>query len=126
LHALQALARRLRDDLDPALERIVLVEQREAGAAAAEQRAERLLEVGVDRRERLAEALARRLVDAPDRFARLRDRLDQILALRRQEAVARLELVVLLDRHHVHRAATLDPGAPRRAGFFRLQRALPG
>ena len=35
LHALQALARRLRDDLDAALERVVLVEQRQAGAAAA-------------------------------------------------------------------------------------------
>ena len=45
LDALQALARRLRDDLDAALERVVLVEQREAGAAAAEERAERLLEV---------------------------------------------------------------------------------
>src|SRR5439155_17330378 len=99
LHALQPLARRLGDDLDAALERIVFVEQREAGASTAEQRAERLLEVGVDRRERLAEALARRLVDALDRFARLRDRLHQILALRRQEAVARLELVELLDRH---------------------------
>src|SRR5262245_7961227 len=43
LDALQALPRRLRDDLDAALERIVFVEQREAGAAAAEQGAERLL-----------------------------------------------------------------------------------
>src|SRR5262245_40472666 len=103
LHALQALAGRLRDDLDAALERIALVEQREAGAAAAEQRAEHLLEVLVDGGERLAEALAGRLVDALDRFARLRDRLDEILALRRQERVARLELVELLDRHHVDR-----------------------
>ena len=45
LHALQPLARRLGDDVDAALELIVLVEQRQAGAAAAEQRRERLLEV---------------------------------------------------------------------------------
>ena len=71
LHALQALAGRLRDDLDAALERIVLVEQRQAGAAAAEQRAERLLEVAVDRaRTPRAKRCARRLVDPLDRLAR--------------------------------------------------------
>ncbi len=113
LHALQALARRLGDDLDAALERIVLVEQRQAGAAAAEQRAERLLEVVVDRRKRLGEALTRGLVDALDRLGRLRDRVDEILALRRQERVARLELVELLDRHHVHRAEAIDLRAQR-------------
>ena len=48
LHALQALARRRGDDVDAAFERIAFVEQRDAGAAAAEQRRERLLEVGVD------------------------------------------------------------------------------
>ena len=48
LNALQPLARRRGDDVDAALERIVLVEQREAGAAAAEQRAERRLEVRLD------------------------------------------------------------------------------
>ena len=96
------------DDLDAALERIVFVEQRQAGAAAAEQRAERLLEVRVDGGERLGEALPRRLVDALDRFAGLRDRVDEVLALRREERVARLELVELLDRHHVHRAEPID------------------
>ena len=73
LHALEALARRLRDDFDAALERVVLVEEREAGAAAAEERAEGFLEVDVDRGERFGEATARRLVDALDRFAGLRD-----------------------------------------------------
>ena len=51
---------------------------------------------------------ARRLVDPLDRLAGLRDRVDQILALRRQERVARLELVELLDRHHVDRPEPLD------------------
>ena len=73
LDALEALARRLRDDFDAALERIVLVEEREAGAAAAEERAEGFLEVDVDRGERFDEAPARRLVDALDRFTGLRD-----------------------------------------------------
>ena len=39
--------------------------------------------------------------------------VDQILALRRQERVARLELVELLDRHHVDRAEAIDLGAQR-------------
>src|SRR5262245_7356047 len=126
LHALQALAGRLRDDLDAALERIVFVEQREAGAAAAEERAERLLEVAVDGGERLAEPLLRRLVDALDRFGGLRDRLDEIFPLRGEEHVAALELVELLDRHHVHRAEAIDLAAQRRNRFLGAQRPLLG
>src|SRR5204863_9985295 len=102
LYALQPLAGRLGDDLDAALERIGLVEQRQAGAAAAEQRAEGLLEIAIDGRERLGEPLARRFVDALDRFAGLRDRVDEVLPLRAQEGMAGLELVELLDRHHVY------------------------
>ena len=45
LHALQPLARRRRDDLDAALEQVGLVEQRDGRVAAAEQRAERALEI---------------------------------------------------------------------------------
>src|SRR5207245_6768092 len=93
LDALQALARGLRDDLDAALERVGLVEQGQPGAAAAEECAEGLLEVAIDRRKRVGEAPARRLVDAPDGFGRQRDRIDQVLALCRQERVPRLELV---------------------------------
>src|SRR5262245_26010973 len=55
LNALQPLARRLRDNLDAAFERIVLVEEGQAGAAAAEQRGKRFLEASVDGLERLVE-----------------------------------------------------------------------
>src|SRR6185436_4951671 len=85
LHALEPLARRLGDDLDAALERIVFVEERQSGAAAAEQRAEHVLEIVIDRREGLDEARARGLVDALDRLARLGDGVDQVLPLRREE-----------------------------------------
>ena len=64
----------------------------------------------LDRGERLAEAHLRRLVDARDRLGRLRDRVDQVAPLRGQERVARLELVELLDGHHVHRAEAIDLG----------------
>ena len=60
----------------------------------------------------------RRLVDALDRFAGLRDRVDEVLALRRQERVARFELVELLDRHHVHGTEAIDLGFQRRNGVF--------
>src|SRR5262249_52335207 len=118
LHALQALSRRLGDDLDAALERIVLVEQREPGASTAEQRAERLLEVPVDGGERLAETLAGGLVDPLDRLGGLRDRFDQVLPLSGQESMTRLELVELLDGHHVHWAEALDLGAQGRDSFL--------
>ena len=49
------------------------------------------------------EALARRLVDLPDRLVGRGDRIDEILALRGQEGVARFEVVELIDRHHVDR-----------------------
>ena len=58
--------------------------------------------------ERLGEPLARGLVDLADRLAGLRDRVEQILALRGEERVARLELVELLDGHHVDRAEAVD------------------
>src|SRR5205814_2440130 len=111
LHALEPLAWRLSDDFDAALERIGFVEKRQARAAAAEERAERFLEIAIDRRERVGEAVARRFVDPLDRFARLRDRVDQILALRGEERVPRLELLELLDGHHVHRTEPIDLAA---------------
>ena len=62
-----------------------------------------------------AKRCARRLVDALDRFARLGDRVDEVLALRREERVPRLELVELLDGHHVHRTEAVDLARAARA-----------
>src|SRR5690606_41256373 len=81
LDVLQALARRLRDDVDAALEDVLLVEQHEARTSAPEQGGEHLLEVGVDCRERLLEALTRGLVDAVNRLARGGHGVDESLAL---------------------------------------------
>ena len=126
LDALQALARRLRDDLDAALDRVVLVEQGQPGASAAEERAEDLLEVTVDGGERLGEPLPGRFVDALDGLGGLGNRVDQVLALRRQEGVAGFELVELVDGHHVDRAKAIDPGAQLGDGFLGAERALLG
>ena len=88
--------------------------------------------------ERFFEAFLRRLVDALDGLAGLRDRIEQILALGGEERVAGFELVELPDRHHVHRAEALDLAAQVRddhvgsnldgfrglRGFGRLQALL--
>src|SRR5262249_31786959 len=108
LNALQALARRRGDDVDAALERVAFVEWYQAGLAVAVERGERPGEVLVDDGERLLEALPRRLVDLADRLVGRRNRVDEVLALRGQERVARLEVVELIDRHHVHGAHSLD------------------
>src|SRR5262245_20505835 len=126
LDALKALAGRLGDDLDPALERIGLVEQRQAGAAAAEERAEGFLKVAVDRGERLVEAVAPRLSDASYPSGRLHDRLDEILALFGDERMTAFELVELLDGHHVHRPKSIDLGAQRRDRFLGAEGSLFG
>ena len=75
------LARRLRHDLEPGFERIFAFDQLQLGIAAAEQFGEQLLEIGVDRRERREQALARLAVEAVDALAQPPDGLDQIVAL---------------------------------------------
>ena len=105
---LRLLAWRLRDDLDPALEDVFLIEQLDSGAPAAEERLEDLDEIDVDRRERLAEELARGDVDLADRLPQRLDCLNQIVALRAEEVLALFELLVLLDREDIDRADPLD------------------
>ncbi len=75
-------------------------------------------EVFVDARKGLVELGARNLVDLLDRLLRIFDGLDQILALRFEEAMALRCLLVLIERHHVDRAHLLDALAQRAAGFF--------
>ena len=75
------LARRLRHDLQAGFERIFAFDQLQLGIAAAEQFGEQLLEIGVDRRERRQQALARLAVEAVDALPQPPDRLDQIVAL---------------------------------------------
>ena len=77
------------------------------------------LEVLVDRGERFAESRVRRFVDLADRLVGLRDRVDEILLLGRQEQVALFELLRLLDRHHVDGAHAINLFAQFGDGFFR-------
>jgi hypothetical protein len=74
------LARRPRDDLEPGLQRIVVLDELQFRRAAAEQRGEQLLEVAIDLVEGLGEPLAAFLVEALDAAAQLGDRADQVVA----------------------------------------------
>ena len=108
LDALKPFSRRLRDDVDTAFELVAFVEQHKAGAAAAEKRRERLLEILIDDGKRFFESFFRGLVDPANRLPGRGNRIDQILALRRQERVSRLEIVELINGHHVDRAHAFD------------------
>ena len=81
-------------------------------------------EVLVDPRKCLVELGARNLVDLLDRLLRVFDRLHQVLALRFEEAVPLGRLLVLVERHHVHRAHLLDALAQRRGRSLLRQPAL--
>ena len=100
----------------------VSIQQHERGAAAAEERRERLLEVLVDHLERFLEALTGGPINPSNRLGRLRDGVDQVLPLRRQERVPPFELVELIDRHHVHRSETVDLLLQLNDGAFRRER----
>src|ERR1019366_6056034 len=115
--ALEPRAGRLRDDLYPALEDVVRLDEVDGGAAAPEQRVERVLEVLAYLREGDLELPLRGLVDLVDRGDELGLRLAQVVALRPQEVVALLELRVLLDGDEVdgpHAAHLLAQGVDLR------------
>ncbi len=69
---------------------------------------ERLRKIVIDAVERLLEFLPRNQIQLRNRLLRIRNRLQQIIALPRQERKPLLALVVLLQRHHVHRAHRFD------------------
>ena len=91
---LQALARRLRDDVDARLAGAVRLAKPHLAGAAAEERLEGHGEMRVDEVERFLEFLPRDLIELGDGELRVLDRLHQIVALAPQEILA---LLALLD-----------------------------
>ena len=108
---LEALARRAGDDLDAALEEVLLVEQPHLRLAAAEELDEGRGEMPVDLGERLREAGHGGLVDLPDRAAQALHRARHVRPLRAQEALALLLLGVLLGGEDVDRTHRLEQRA---------------
>ena len=105
---LQLLARRLRYDVDAAIQRIVLVDQRKIRAPAAEQLRKHLAEVHPHLRERLGEELLRRLVDSRDHVEQLLARGGEIVVLRLEKTMTLLELVVFLHGIEIHRPHVVE------------------
>ena len=79
--------------------------------SAAEQLAERGLEVLVDLVERFFKFLPRDLIDLADGGRGIFDRIQQIFALGFEELVALRGFLVLFERHHVDRAHGVEAGA---------------
>ena len=116
-HRLRTLPRRTRDDVDAALERILLVLQEdEPRLAAAEEPREHRLEVLVRRLERRPEHVPRRVVQVADQLQELRLRRKEVLLLRLLLRVALLELAALVDRDHVDRPERGDLGLQTHLG----------
>ncbi len=122
---LQALAGGRRHDVDAALGQVSFVGEAHLALAAAEQRLEHFLEVGVDAFEGFLEAAARFGVELLDGFLGIADGIEQVLSLRVQELVALLRLVILFERLRIHRAQRFDAGTDfliALLGFFDVDR----
>ena len=102
----------------PAFVQIAFVADAQKCLAALEEPRKNPSKVLVDARQRFVEFGARNLIDLLDRLLRVFDGLDQVLALRGQEAMALGRFLVLIERHHVHRAHLLHPLAQTAAGLF--------
>ena len=114
----EALAGRLRHDLEPGLERIVRFDQLEMRLAALEQGGEQAAEMAVDLLEGGEQPGAALAVEAADRAAQAMDRDAQLLALGLAGEAAFLQLVQLALGDEIDRADPLAllhlPLEPRR------------
>ena len=112
---LDALAGRLGDDLDAALERVVRLEELDLGVAALEDQGEDIAEVRVDLFEGLEELGLALLVDLADGLARRVDGIAEVLPLLDEEIEALLLLDELLLGHEVDglEAEEVRRGTPR-------------
>ncbi len=113
LHRLGLLTRGLGRDVDARLERVVLVNQIEAGGPTPEEGAEGLGKDLVDLLEGGHEPLDAGGVDLANRLVEGAQGLHQVVALSREETRALLELVQLLECEEVDRPEALERGAQR-------------
>ena len=120
---LQALARRLRQDLHAGVERVLhLVLEAESGAAAREELAEELLEIDGHRLEDGAETIVDLLLQPPAQLEQLSRRVLQVLKLGGECLAAIAHLVVLHGSEQVDGAHGVE--LPLKPGDLSL-RLLP-
>ena len=105
---LQALARRLRDDVNAAVARAIGLAEAHLAVAAAEKRLERDGELRVDEGEGVLEFLARDFVEFVNGELRILDGLHEIVALAAHKTFALLAFLEFLERHHVDGAHGFD------------------
>ena len=117
-HILQLLAGRRGHDVQAALSLILHVREAQEGLTALEEPRKDMGEVLVDAGKSLVEFSARDLIDLLDGLLGVLNRLHQVRALRLQEAVTFGGFLVLVKRHHVHRAHLLDALAQPAAGLL--------
>src|SRR5262249_35683425 len=104
---LEALAARLRHELDPGVERVAArlgLDQPQLGTASLEEPLEESAEVTVDLFERLDEAVLRRARHAAQRLVQVLDRRREIVVLSAQEREPLVELAILVVGDQVDRA----------------------
>ena len=107
-NVLQALARRLRDDVDAGIAGAIGLAEAHLPVAAAEEGLERDGELRVDEGERVFKFCARDFVELVNSELRVLDGLHEVVALAPQEVFALLAFLEFLKRHHVDRAHGLD------------------
>ncbi len=95
------------ENLEPCLQRVVALDELQLRRAAAEQRGEQLLEVGVDLLERLVEPLPALAVEALDAATELGDSRDQVIAILHHQVELFANLFCFLLGPEVHPAQPL-------------------
>src|ERR1700730_4855623 len=90
------LAGRTRDDFEPRLERVLVLDKLQLGGASTEQLREQAAEMLVHELKRGEQPLARLAVEVLDALTQPLDGFDEIIALGRERAVLGLHLAQLL------------------------------
>ena len=115
---MQLLAGRRSHDVQPALGLILHVRKAEKGLTALEEARKDESEVLVDAGKGLVKPGARDQIDLLDGLLGVLNRLHQVRALRVEEAVTFGGLLILVERHHVHRTHLLDALAQAAASLL--------
>src|SRR4029077_11779370 len=98
------LARRVGDDLEPGLERILGFDKLQLRRAATEQYLEQILEMPIHRVEGAGQPFRALAVQARDRLAQSLDRLGEVVAFASELGAFRLDRAKLLVGKQIHAA----------------------
>src|SRR5207253_10085329 len=106
--ALQLFAGRLGSDFDPAVERVVLIQQRQVRAPAAEKFCEHFAEVDSYLGKGFAKQLSGGVVDLRNHIEQFATRIGEIVVLCFEKFVSLFQLIVLMNSIKVYRAHVVE------------------